>query len=352
MCNWHTKIGCLNSKCTPHTKCPPGKYTKTAGSTTVQPQCEACETGFFKAFASNSSTKTDACTNAQNFTCPPGKYINITAIAEPRCETCAPGFFKDTASSAGTKNDSCTAHTKCPAGKYTSTSGNATAEPKCEVCAAGFFKDSTSRSSTCVWNASSAYSISVDGCASGNEAQALLFSALGSSSRFQNTWGGWYSAGSTVNSGEGKRVAYDVLPVSNLRFSDSTGRFVEYKLNKRYAGRTLLSIVQGCMGSNRQSTSSSAWGAGLCSDVGARTSSSGSFGWFSLSEVLRIGVGDEQNDGDDWALFMPLDGNADGDFSGSSVWVFGGEDQTNNGYDNTVTISATCGGVVLYSFNP
>ena len=139
MHDWHTKIDCLKRKCAAHTKCPAGKYTKTAGSATVEPQCEACTTGFFKAFASNSSTKTDSCTAVQNITCPPGKYINVTAIAEPQCETCAPGFFKDTTSSTVTRNDSCTAYTKCPAGKYTSTSGNATVEPKCDVCAAGFF---------------------------------------------------------------------------------------------------------------------------------------------------------------------------------------------------------------------
>ena len=106
------------------------------------------------------------------------------------------------------------------------------------------------------------------------------------------------------------------------------------------------------MGSNRYSTRSSAWTAGLCSNVGTRTSYSGSFGYFSLSEVLRIGVGDGQNDGDDWALFMPLNGNANGDFAGESAWAFGGEDETNNGYSNTVTISAICTGVLLHSFNP
>ena len=101
--------------------------------------CESCAYGFFKSITSGSSTKTDFCTAVQNVTCPPGKYINVTVIAEPQCESCAPGFFKDTTSSTGTRNDSCTAYTKCPAGKYSSTSGNATAEPKCNVCAAGFF---------------------------------------------------------------------------------------------------------------------------------------------------------------------------------------------------------------------
>ena len=154
----------------------------------------------------------------------------------------------------------------------------------------------------------------------------VLFQASGSSSSFKNTWTGWYSAGSTVSSGSGKRAAYDTLPVSSLRLSDSSGRFVEYKLNDGYAGRTLLSIVKGCMGSSRQNTGSSAWNAGLCSNVGTRTSSSGSFGSFSLSEVLRIGVGDGGSDNPDWALLMPLSGNANGDYNGANVWAFGGED--------------------------
>ena len=130
------------------------------GSSTTQPMCETCAFGFFKANTSSSSTKTDSCTAVQNVTCPPGKYINATAIGEPECESCAHGFFKDIISSASTRNDSCVAHTKCPAGKYTSTSGNAIAEPKCEVCTAGFFKDFTSRSSTCVGRASTTGTLS------------------------------------------------------------------------------------------------------------------------------------------------------------------------------------------------
>ena len=188
--------------------------------------------------------------------------------------------------------------------------------------------------------------------AAGNEACRVLslFQAPGYYSSFKNTWTGWYSAGSTVNSGSGKRAAYDTLPLSSLRLSDASGRFVEYKLNKGYAGRTLLSIVQGCMGSSRKCSDSSAWTAGLCSNVGTRISSSGSFGTFSLSEVLRIGVGDAdgQNDGDDWALLMPLNGNGKGDFARANAWAFAGEDEMNNGHSGTVTIS-TCPGALFHS---
>ena len=180
-------------------------------------------------------------------------------------------------------------------------------------------------------------------------ASVVLFQAPGYYSSFQNTWPGWYGAGSTVSSGFGKRAAYDYSPISSLKLSDSSGRFVEYKLNDGYAGRTLLSIVQGCMGSRRHNTGSSTWTAGLCSNVGTRTSSSGSFGSFSLSDVLRIGVGDGHVNGYDWALLMPLSGNADGDYNGRNAWAFGGEDETNNGYFGTVTILACSGALFIHS---
>ena len=175
----------------------------------------------------------------------------------------------------------------------------------------------------------------------------VLFQASGSSSSYDNSWFLWYQPNRGYSS-TGKQAAYDKMPLSTLRLSDSSGRFVEYKLNKGYAGRTLLSIVQGCMGSYRRNTASSAWNAGRCSNVGTRTSSSGSFGSFSLSEVLRIGVGDGQNAGADWALLMPLNGNGGGDYDGNNAWAFGGEAETNNGYSGTVTIS-TCSGARFHS---
>ena len=324
-------IGCPNTlvRCTAHTKCPAGKYTKTVGSAAAQPKCQACSPGFFKAVTSNSSDVTDSCT-AHSVACPPGKYINETHTAQPRCEACQQGFFKTFTSKQNIKPDSCTAHTKCPPGKYTHASGNATTQPECEACATGFFKALTSISSTCV------PSTTVD-CGS----SVVLFQGTGSSSIYQNSWGGWYSSGSAVKSGSGKRTAYDTLPVSRLRLSDSSGRFVEYNLNAGYAGRTLLSIVQGCMGSSRANTGSSKWNAGLCSNVGTLVSSSGSFGNFLVSSTLRIGVGDGYANSDDWALLMPLQGNGGGDFAGSNAWVFGGESQTNNGHSGTVTILAT-----------
>ena len=141
------------------------------------------------------------------------------------------------------------------------------------------------------------------------------------------------------------------MPLSGLRLSDSSGRFVAYELKGAYAGRTLLSIVQGCMGNKRFNTNSAAWRAGQCSNVGTQTSSSsGSFNGFSLSSVLRIGVGDGQVNDEDWALLMPLNGNGDEDFDGNDVWAFGGEGETNNGHSGTVTISA-CAGALFHSLN-
>ena len=104
------------------------------------------------------------------------------------------------------------------------------------------------------------------------------------------------------------------------------------------------------MGSNRYNTGSSTWTAGLCSNVGTRTSSSGSFGSFSLSSALRIGVGDGQSGQSyDWALLVPLSGNGAGDYEGNKVWAFGGEGKSNNGHAGTVTISAACAGARFHS---
>jgi len=149
---------------------------------------------------------------------------------------------------------------------------------------------------------------------------------------------GWYAKGTTVSSGAGKRAAYDTLMISRLRFGDASGRWVEYELNPTYAGKTLQSIVSSCMSSNRMNNNSAAWQAGQCSNVGKLTSSHSVSG---VSQVLRIGVGDGQNDGSDWALFMPLTGNGSGDYLGNNIWNFGGETKTNNLYAGTVTISAT-----------
>jgi hypothetical protein len=168
---------------------------------------------------------------------------------------------------------------------------------------------------------------------------SVLFEAPGNNGTYRNTWTGWYSTGNTVSSGNGKRAAYDTLAISGIRFSDVTGRFAEYDLGANYAGKTLQSIVSTCMGSNRNNNNSPAWKAGQCSNVGKLASSNGVSG---VSQVLRIGVGDGSADGVDWALFMPVTGNGNGDYLGANIWNFGGEMETNNGYTGKVTISSKC----------
>ena len=92
-------LGCLNRRCIEHAKCPPGMYTKAVGNATTQTDCNVCASGFFKAFMSDSSNRTDACTvSRKNVKCPPGEYILVTSIAQPKCEACTAGYFTAVAS--------------------------------------------------------------------------------------------------------------------------------------------------------------------------------------------------------------------------------------------------------------
>jgi len=157
----------------------------------------------------------------------------------------------------------------------------------------------------------------------------------GSDSTFRNSYSGWYTSGNTVTSGNGKRAAYDTLALTGLKFSDASGRYIEYRLSCAYSGKTLLGIVQQCMGSDRSNTNSATWRSGHCT-IGTHTSSNSVSGYGSL----RIGVGDgHEIHGEDWALFMPLTGNGGGDFAGNNIWSFGSEYRLNNGYGGIVTIS-------------
>ena len=83
---------------------------------------------------------------------------------------------------------------------------------------------------------------------------------------------------------------------------------MEYRLNAGFAGRTLLSIVQGCMKTYRSNTGTSQWKAGHCTNVGTLVRSSlGIFfsatGTVDVSKQLRIGVGDGAKDG---ATILPF----------------------------------------------
>ena len=161
----------------------------------------------------------------------------------------------------------------------------------------------------------------------------VLFEGTGSGTTHRNDWSGWYASGTTASSGDGKRAAFDSLTLKSVTLSDASGKYAAYTLKSAYTGKTMLAIVQGCMGNVRAqggSSSTPQFGAGYCT-IGDLTAHSGLTGQSSL----RIGVGDSSNgassDAADWALFMPLTGNGNGDYSGNSVWCLGGEAATNNG---------------------
>ena len=134
--------------------------------------------------------------------------------------------------------------------------------------------------------------------------------------------------------------AYDRTPLRGLMFSDGQGWWIEYSLDSGFAGRTLLSIVTGCMNGDRtQHSAETKWRNGHCS-IGTRTRSAGVSGY---SSRLRIGVGDSgsgSSDTDDWALFMPLTGNGAGDYSGSNTWAFGSEKRFNTGFNGMAYVHA------------
>ena len=171
----------------------------------------------------------------------------------------------------------------------------------------------------------------------------LLFEAKGSTSTFQNRWAGWQTNGTSLHktSGEGKRAAYDTQALTSIKLSDARGYYVEYALSDGFAGRTLQSIVRGCLGGDTtQGSGESKWRNGHCT-IGRRTAV---HGISNTDTVLRVGVGDSasgSSDTYDWAVFAPLGGdykNGRGDFDGSNTWCFGGEDETNNGYNGIVRI--------------
>ena len=177
----------------------------------------------------------------------------------------------------------------------------------------------------------------------------VLFEGRGDSRRERNNWIGWYSLGVPRKLGEvwesgddgsathhAKKEAYDTLPLKGLRLEDDSGRVVDYELSQAFAGQTLLAIVQSCKPRFLANDNSVKWRSGWCDNVATVVSSNNIP--TGLHTVLRIAVGDGSNDGDDWALLMPMTGNGKGDYSGSRTWAFGGEGRANNGYTGTVRI--------------
>ena len=114
---------------------------------------------------------------------------------------------------------------------------------------------------------------------------------------FANSWDGWYSSNSTFTVADtpcavGKRAAYNTLPLTGLRLQDDSGQFAEYNLTANFTGRTLLSIVTGCIGSDGTSDDdeSAAWAGGRCEDVGTLVSS-------SIAAATESGSFDEADSG-------------------------------------------------------
>jgi len=125
----------------------------------------------------------------------------------------------------------------------------------------------------------------------------ILLIGTGANITHRNQWAGWFNNGSTVTEGRGKRAAYDGMPVTSLRFSDSSGAWAEYDLTAPYSGRSLLTIVQDCMGADRFNDGGWKWQHGHCS-VGILKSSRDIA---SAATQLRIGVGDGSVDNTlDW----------------------------------------------------
>ena len=169
----------------------------------------------------------------------------------------------------------------------------------------------------------------------------VLFEGRGDSATEQNNWPGWYSKGQLG----AKKSAYDTLPLLGVRFEDDSGRYVEYRFDTGFSGRTLLSTVQSCKPTSLVNDGSAKWNSGFC-PVASVVSSSGDIAGLA---ALRIAVGDGQtSDPDDWALFMPLSGNGGGDYKGGNVWAFGGEHQANNGYAGIVRILGVVAGVLMH----
>ena len=83
-------------KCLAHDLCPAGKYTAEMGTTTDNPTCKPCQSGFFKDRMSSASLETDECMVANKIECPPGKYVTETGSAQPTCE--APSSINGTIS--------------------------------------------------------------------------------------------------------------------------------------------------------------------------------------------------------------------------------------------------------------
>jgi peptidoglycan hydrolase CwlO-like protein len=170
----------------------------------------------------------------------------------------------------------------------------------------------------------------------GCDPTTLLFTSSGDNPNFKNIWSGWYNSGGSVTSGDGKRSAYDTLPLRKIRITDSNGNDIIWDLQQQYRGQTILSIVSNALPSKERSINngSATWTNGHA-NIGTLIQNNRSKNGVSN---LRIGVGDGTSDDYDWALFMPVSGNGQGDMNGTNCYNLGGEYKTTNANVGTISL--------------
>eukprot|EP00729_Bicosta_minor_P017363 gene17363-32292_t len=162
-----------------------------------------------------------------------------------------------------------------------------------------------------------------------NGSLTMLFSASGSSATHSGVWHGWRRRG-TVST-PGKTSAYDDLELAAVILEDDGGVSANYILTDTFREKSLLAIVQECIGFSGYTgdedtignTNTALWKNGHCSIAVLDTSSSTGAGRVTFSSELRIAVGDGSTDAPDFALIMPLVGNGGGDFEGKKLLASG-----------------------------
>ncbi|CAK8988644.1 unnamed protein product [Durusdinium trenchii] len=129
---------------------------------------------------------------------------------------------------------------------------------------------------------------------------------------------------------DGKRQAYDTAGLVGVRFEDIAGGFLEFELLSQFRNRPLLSVVNSCMGSDRENDGSSAWRTGHC--VAGKLTSS--FGIPRVAQHLLIGFAGNFEDGLNWVLFRLQNHSAHSEFT----YAFGTQNKTNPGFAGRVYI--------------
>jgi len=170
------------------------------------------------------------------------------------------------------------------------------------------------------------------------EGLELLFSGPGVSATYRNVWPGWYNVGGYVlddtgvmlSGYDGKREAYDTARLLGVRFEDTAGGFLEFDLLEEFRNRTLLQIVNTCMGADRHNDGSFVWRMGHC--VAGRLSST--FGVPRPAAHLRIGFAGPFNEERNWVLFRLQDYSARSEFT----YAFATQNKTNPGFAGRVYI--------------